>query len=334
MADTSLIGSWVRRFLLEHLVGERNLARNTQHSYRDALRLLLPFAAARLNKSVDRLLVEDVSADLVRAFLANLEDVRRCTARTRNQRLGALHALARFIGERSPEHVEWCGRVRTVPFKRTEHTPLTYLEKEEIDALIDAPDRRTERGYRDYVLLLFLYNSGARASEAAQVTVGDLDWDSAGGGAVKLHGKGRKVRVCPLWAKTMTQIRRLAQDRSDTANLFVNRYGDPITRFGIHTLVERHVRLATKKTPSLQTKRVSPHTIRHTTATHLLRAGVDINTIRAWLGHVSVDTTNVYAEIDLATKAKALDKCAIAPDPAGPPGWRDNRDLLVFLRSL
>jgi integrase/recombinase XerD len=335
MPDRSAFGPWVRRFLLEHLVGERNLARNTQESYRDALRLLLPFAAAQLKAPVDRLLIEDVSADLVRAFLANLEEARGCTVRTRNQRLGALHALARFIGERSPEHVEWSGHIRAIPFKRTEHIPLTYLEKEEIQALLDAPDRKTQQGHRDYAVLLFLYNSGARASEAAQVTIGDLDSDFGGGGTVKLRGKGSKTRVCPLWARTMTELFRLTQDRAEGARLFVNRYGDPITRFGIHTLVERHVRLAARNMRSLLAKRVSPHTIRHTTATHLLRAGVDINTIRAWLGHVSVDTTTIYADTDLATKAKALAAC----DPSTgtqtrKSRWRDDPGLMEFLRSL
>lgn len=335
MPDRSVLGPWVKRFLLGHLLGERNLARNTQASYRDALCLLLPFAAARLKTSADQLLIEDLSADLVRAFLANLEEVRGCTVRTRNQRLGALHALARYIGERSPEHVEWSGHIRAIPFKRTEHIPLTYLEKEEIQALLDAPDRRTQQGRRDHALLLFLYNSGARASEAAQVTIGDLESDSGGGGSVKLRGKGSKMRVCPLWATTMRELLCLTQARAGGARLFLNRYGDPITRFGIHTLVERHVRLAATKVRSLVAKRVSPHTIRHTTATHLLRAGVDINTIRAWLGHVSVDTTTIYADTDLATKARALAAC----DPSSGTQtkrsrWRDDPGLMEFLRSL
>jgi site-specific recombinase XerD len=147
-------------------------------------------------------------------------------------------------------------------------------------------------------------------------------------------GKGAKVRRCPLWASTARALKTLIGDRPNTAAVFVNRRGHALTRYGVHDLVARYGRAVTHRLPSLQQKRVSPHTIRHTTATHLLRAGVDINTIRAWLGHVSVDTTNVYAEIDLATKAKALDTCAILPDSGGPPVWKDNKDLLVFLRSL
>ena len=147
-------------------------------------------------------------------------------------------------------------------------------------------------------------------------------------------GKGAKVRRCPLWASTVGALKTLIGDRPATAAVFVNRRGHALTRYGVHDLVARYGRTVARRLPSLQQKRLSPHTIRHTTATHLLRAGVDINTIRAWLGHVSVDTTNVYAEIDLATKAKALAKCAIQPDPGGPPIWKDNKDLMVFLRSL
>ena len=253
---------------------------------------------------------------------------------TRNQRLATIHSLARFIGERSPEHVSWCGQIRTVPFKRSLKNSLSYLEKDEIDALLAAPDRSTSQGQRDYAVLLFLYNSGARASEAAGVLVEHLEPGSTGSGSVKLHGKGRKIRFCPLWTKTMNALLPLTHGRSGTAPLFLNRYGEPITRFGIHTLVERHARSAAKQALSLRKKRISPHTIRHTTATHLLRAGVDINTIRCWLGHVSLETTNVYAETDLAIKAKALSTCDPGSGTAIKKKWRDDPSLMKFLRGL
>jgi site-specific recombinase XerD len=182
---------------------------------------------------------------------------------------------------------------------------------------------------------LFLYNSGARATEAAQVLIEDLTRDSSGSGSVKIRGKGRKIRFFPLWKKTMAEIQLLIRGRDGSSPLFLNRYGDPITRFGIHALVTRHAKTAAAQSPSLKTKRISPHTIRHTTATHLLRAGVDLNTIRAWLGHVSLDTTNIYAETDLVIKAKAVAAC----DPGGghrriKKKWRDNPNLMEFLRKL
>ena len=334
MGKVDLLGPWVRRFLLEYLVGERHVAENTRRSYRDTLALLIPFLAVATKTSVDRLRVEDVAADGVRQFLGHLEQARACRITTRNQRLAALHSLARFIGGRSPEHLAWCTEICSLPFKKAPHEGVCYLEKHEMDALLDAPNLSTRQGFRDHTVLLFLYNSGARASEAVGVTVGDLELPDAHQASVRLMGKGAKVRRCPLWASTASALKALIGDRPSSAAVFVNRRGHALTRYGLHDLVRRHGRTVAHRLPSLQQKRLSPHTIRHTTATHLLRAGVDINTIRAWLGHVSVDTTNVYAEIDLATKAKALDKCAILPDAGGPPVWKDNRDLLAFLRSL
>jgi site-specific recombinase XerD len=335
MRDQSALGPWVRRFLLEHLVAERNLAKNTQYSYRDTMALLAPFASSTAKTAIHELAVEDLSGDLIRAFLKHLESARSCSVRTRNQRLAAIHALAKFVGERSPQHIEWCGTVRSIPFKRTENNPVSYLDKVEIDTILAAPDRQTAQGRRDYAILLFLYNSGARVSEAAGVRVGDLERDSTGTGVVRLHGKGNKTRFCPLWASTMIELRHLVNGRQGDVALFLNRYGAAIGRFGIHAVVERHAQTAKARLPSLKAKRVSPHTIRHTTATHLLRAGVDINTVRAWLGHVSVDTTNIYAETDLETKARALAACEVGPGPNRKPGgWKSDRDLLEFLRSL
>jgi integrase/recombinase XerD len=242
MRDTSLLGPWVRRFLMEHVTGERNLARNTQRSYRDTLRLLLPAVAKRAGKTIDRLAVEDVSADRVRRFLNDLEEERGCGIATRNQRLAAIHALARFIGLHAPELVEWCGRMRAVPFKKAPRALVMYLEKAEMDAVLAAPDTTTAQGRRDHALLLFLYNTGARADEAAQAHIEDLalpqvpDRDMA---SVLIRGKGNKPRRCPLWARTVRELEALVRGRGPTEHVFLNRYGQPITRFGIYTLVER-----------------------------------------------------------------------------------------------
>jgi integrase/recombinase XerD len=306
MADQTSAGYWVRRFLSEYLVHERGASRNTQQSYRDAFCLFLPFVADRRKTAVDKLAIDDLSPKVLLEFLSHLEQTRSCSVATRNQRLATLHAFARFTGERSPEHVEWCRQIRTVPFKRAGRDPLSYMEKDEMDELLRAPDRASGQGQRDYALLLFLYNSGARATEAVRVAIEDLTCEAAGTGSVKIQGKGRKIRFCPLWKKTMAELKPLIRGRDTAGPLFLSRYGEAMTRFGIHALVTRHAEAAAKKIPSLRTKRISPHTIRHTTATHLLRAGVDLNTIRAWLGHVSLDTTNIYAETDLALKAKAL----------------------------
>jgi integrase/recombinase XerD len=336
MTDPALLGAWVRRFLLEHLVGERNLARNTQQSYRDALRLLLPFAARHTGKPIDRLTVEDLSAQRVRAFLVELEEERGCGPATRNQRLAAIHALAHFIGQRSPEHVSWCGEVRAVLFKKSPKPLVSYLEKQEMDALLAAADVPTQQGRRDHAVLLFLYNTGTRADEAAHVLISDLELGltpERDPSAVLIRGKGNKLRRCPLWARTVNELRPLVSGRAARERVFLNRRGQPLTRFGIHALVERYAAKVAVLLPTMAGKRVSPHTIRHTTATHLLRSGVDINTIRAWLGHVSLATTNVYAEVDLEMKAKALANCEVAGEQSAKP-WKEDKGLMEFLRSL
>ena len=297
--------------------------------------MLLPFISGQSGVAIDRLDVEDVSPELVLVFLAHLESTRASMVITRNQRLATIHAFARFVGERCPEYVNWCARVRLVPFKRCDKGALGYLEKDEMDALLAAPDLKNEQGRRDHAVLLFLYNSGARASEAVAVTKEDLTWDSTRAGSVKLKGKGRKVRFCPLWKSTMKELEFVVRGRTDTDYVFLNRYGDPLTRFGVHALVERHARSASRQVTSIAKKRVSPHTIRHTTATHLLRAGVDINTIRAWLGHVSLETTNIYAETDFSMKAKALAACELGVHHSLPKRkWRDDPSVMAFLNTL
>jgi len=336
MNNRGALGSWIRRFLMEYLVGERNLARNTQQSYRDAVRLLVTFVAAKTRKKVDELLVPDVDADMLRAFLRHIEEKRKCSVSSRNQRLAAIHALAGFIAERCPEYLDWCAQLRIVKAKRSAPKPVCYLEKPEIDALLDAPNPVTKLGSRDRALLLFLYNSGARAEEAATLCVEGLSLYSGGDAtlsSVRLHGKGGKVRTCPLWASTTAALRSLVAARSGTERVFLNRRSEPLTRFGIHEIVTRYARTATSHVPEMRKKRIGPHTIRHTTATHLLRAGVDINTIRAWLGHVSINTTNIYAETDLEMKAKALGLCAVKNNRS-PKRWRDNPDLMSFLAQI
>jgi integrase/recombinase XerD len=331
MKDETLLGPWVRRFLLEHLVAERNLARNTQVSYRDTLALLLPFASKNEGHAIDRMTVEDLTPSVVRKFLDHLEHDRQCTGVTRNQRLATIRSLARFIGMRSPVHVAWCAEIRATPFKKTAKTVIGYLEKAEMDALLAQPDRRTPLGDRDHALLLFLYNSGARADEAARLNVDSLQLGTQP--SVRLHGKGNKFRTCPLWPPTATSLSRLVVNRGRSDAVFLNRSNQPLTRFGIHRLVTQYAERASRTMPSMTAKRVSPHTIRHTTAVHLLRAGVDINTIRAWLGHVSLDTTHVYAEVDMEMKAKALARVDVSNLQTRP--WqRPLPSLMTFLKTL
>jgi integrase/recombinase XerD len=336
MADASRLGPWVRRFLLEHLIGERNLSLNTQRSYRDTLALLIPFTAGQVHGKIDVLSVVDVSEKCVAQFLADLEEVRGCSTSTRNQRLAAIHAFSHFVAGHSPEHIAWCEQIRAIPFKKCTRRLITYLEKPEMDALLDAPDLKIAQGRRDHLMLLFLYNTGARADEAAQLLIADLELAQVPSrylSSVKIRGKGNKERLCPIWPQTVKELIPAIDGRPSGEHVFLNRYGRPITRFGIYGLVERYTKKVASNTPSLRAKRVSPHCIRHTTATHLLRAGVDINTIRAWMGHVSLDTTNIYAEIDLEMKAKALAHCEVKGDKRGRR-WTEDKGIMAFLRNL
>lgn len=317
--------------MLEYIITERNLSRNTQLSYRDTFKLLIPFLSKEEKVKAEKILLEHITPDNIILFLENIEKSRKCSASTRNQRLTAIFALSKFVGQNSPEHVEWSRIVHTVPVKKYQKTIITYLDKDEMNALLEAPNRKIGQGRRDYALLLFLYNTGARADEAANLKISDLFMEKK---VVCLHGKGNKTRRCPLWKSTVEELKVQIEKRDSSENVFMNRLNQPITRFGIYTIVGKYAKLVAAIYPSILQKRVSPHTIRHTTATHLLQAGVDINTIRAWLGHVSVNTTNIYAEINLKMKAEALACCEVECKNHSSKRWKEDEELMSFLDNL
>ena len=260
MAHPHVIGPLVRRFLLEEVGVDRNLSINTQRSYRDALRLLFHFLAERYATEPTQVTVEHLTVDVMKNFLTYLEEERGNAADTRNLRLTALHSFFRFVSRQIPELIEHATQIHTIPLRRTLQPTVTYLEQAEIDAVLATPDRTALQGQRDYALLLFLYNTGARATEAAQTNVGALQLDSSPA-AVRFLGKGRKVRLCPLWSHTVEVLRCLLGSRlagRDDMPVFLNLRRQRITRFGIHTLVERTVAKAANTTPSLRQKKVSP----------------------------------------------------------------------------
>lgn len=282
--------------------------------------------------NIENLHVEEISPECVKRFLNDIESVRNCSISTRNQRLAAIHAFASFVCQCCPEYVEWARQIKNIPFKRGGKKQITYLEKEEMNAILDSPDRKVPQGFRDYALLLFLYNTGARADEVAKLSISDLSLEK-GLATVVLHGKGKKDRRCPLWDQTVKALKPLIFGRDMVEPVFLNRLSQPITRFGIYSLVERHAKKVSLIMPEINEKRVSPHTIRHTTATHLLQSGVDLNTIRVWLGHVSIDTTNIYAEVNMKMKAEALECCEVRTAKIITP-WRNNKTLMEFLDNL
>jgi site-specific recombinase XerD len=334
MTNSNLLSPWIRRFLLQYLITDRNLARSTQLSYRDTLAALIGYVAKQTGKRADLLELTNFSREHISQFFEHIRQKRACGPRTTNKHLAALHSFAHFVGAYAPEHIEWSGTILGIAFKKFPQPDIPYLEKPEMDALLAAPDRNTSQGERDHTLLLFLYNTGARASEVAQVTVADLQLPAPSDSRsafVTLHGKGSKTRLCPLWPQTARLLRSAIADHSSQQHVFLNRCGRPFTRFGIHAVVERYARQLATQFSGFSAKRVSPHTLRHTCATHLLQAGVDINTIRAWLGHVSINTTNIYAQINVKMKANALAKL----EPAARSSRRKmTSDLMQFLQSL
>lgn len=338
---TYYVSYWLKRFLEEYLVTERNLSVNTRKSYRDTFKQLLSFSSERLHVRADNLLINNLSSELVKDYLNHVEASRKCTVATRNQRLAAIHTYAVYVAANCPEHLEWCRLLGNIPVKRDKAvskegclTPhISYLEKPEMDALLEAPDKGIRQGYRDYALLLFMYNSGTRATEAASLTIGNLMISNSYMPQVIVCGKGGKKRNCPLWDNTVEALRRLIRGRESHEHVFLNRFNNPITRSGIYDIVKKYAVVAARKYPEISKKQTSPHTIRHTTASHLLEAGVDINTIRAWLGHVSVDTTNVYAEVNARKKAEALQACKVEIDGAETKCWKHD-SIMDFLASI
>ena len=327
------LGSWLRRFLEEHLPSERNLTVNTQLSYRDTFCLLLSFVSSVQHTAVDNLKLRDLDAACIREFLKHLEQVRGSAPQTCNQRLAAVQCFARFVASHCPEQVEWCEQIRAIHHRKAAPPMMTYLEKVEMDALLDAPNGSTAQGRRDRTLLLFLYNTGARVSEVAQLIVADLKLEKTETPLVTLRGKGGKTRRCPLWQHTAAALTELVTGVSVTAPVFRSRNRRALTRSGIAQLVGRHARSAALRVPSMQSKTVTPHVLRHTAATHLLRSGVDINTIRAWLGHSKIDTTIIYAEIDLEAKARAITGHDPGEQPRNRP-WKEDDGLMKFLNNL
>ncbi len=270
-------------------------------------------------------------------FLEHLETDRHNSIGTRNIRLAAIHSFFRYVASMYPEHVCLAQQVLSIPFKRMCTRSIEYLEFEELVAVLEQIDRSKFNGRRDYALMTLMFNTGARVQEIVDLKTNDLHLSTPF--QVHIFGKGRKERVCPIWANTADILRKYLEERginqSKPVTLFMNHLGTPLTRFGIRYILEKYVRKAAENNPSIKGKRLHPHSMRHSTAVHLLRSGVDIVTIANWLGHVSIDTTNKYVAIDLEMKRKAIEKTA---QPSGKSVshalWRNSPGTLTWLESL
>jgi len=324
----------LRAFFYEWLVEQRNASAHTIRSYRDTWRLFLRFVADRHHRTVAQLRLDDVTGAEVGAFLQYSERDRRGSIGTRNCRLAALRSFFGFVAGREPAAAEQCAEVLRIPTKRAPLHAPSYLEPAEVEAILAQPDRSTVEGQRDYALLSFLYNTGARIQEALDLCPKAIRLEAPA--CVRLYGKGRKERLCPLWPETVSLLKSLLQrqPRAENERLFVNRYGEPLGTSGVRFKLAEYVAAAAKKVPSIASKHVTPHSFRHATAVHLVAAGVDITVIRSWLGHVSLDTTNHYAQANLETKRKALERVGIRSRPGKLPRWKRDSSVLAWLDSL
>lgn len=339
MTESDLIAPFLTTFFRDFLVSERNLSPHTIASYRDALKLFLQFVRDQTGKPCTALRIEDVDGVLVRKFLAFLEEGRGNSIRSRNHRLAVLRSFFEYVVCTEPRHAAICQAVAAIPLKKCSQAPVGYLERQEIEAIFKAVDRTTPEGTRDHALLLFLYNTGARVHEAASLHISSLTLTKPY--RASLLGKGRKWRICPLWVATGETLRDLLANRaiqSENDYVFLNRFGRALSRHGILDVVKKYVKKAEAECPSLSKKRISPHTVRHTTAMHLLQSGVELNAIRSWLGHASLETTHQYAQIDLEMKTRAMERCEALFSKTGDlsrtPTWKANPDIIAWLESL
>lgn len=331
MSDPTL-AKLVQEFFLKRLQQQRNASPHTIASYRDTLRLLLQYVSDQTHRSPSSLSLQDLDSPRILGFLNHLESARKNSIRSRNARLAAVHSFFRYCSYHLPEALSTIQGVMAIPRKRSDHAEVEYLSAEEMQAILSAVDLSTWSGMRDQVMFATLYNTGTRVSEITALRILDVSFGRTA--TVRILGKGRKERMMPLWKSTaellQSWIKRLG---ADTGNpLFPNSNGNPMTRHGVEYRLQLTKTKAEACFPSLKEKHVSPHTIRHTTAMHLLQSGVDITVIALWLGHESPTTTHLYLKADLAMKEQTLER--LTPPHTSNLRFKATDALLGFLENL
>ncbi len=326
----------VESFFREYLQNVRGASQHTIRAYRDTLRLLFIYLADVKGVSVADLQLNDLNVEAVIMFLTQLETERGNKVATRNCRLAAIRGFIKHLIRHDPTHAEQYQQILSLPSKKAKPPLATYLEPEDVRLILDKPDRRTASGLRDYAILLFLYNTGARVSEALAVRMGDLDLDPPA--QVRLHGKGGKDRICPIWSETVSALKCLSSVRQAQPgdSIFLNLRGRSLTRDGVAYILHKYVSMVAHEIPSLRKQRITPHVFRHSCAVALLQAGVDVTVIRDYLGHASITTTSRYITTNLKMKREVLEAfwqhAGISPAHVTP--WEPKPDLLAFLSSL
>ena len=332
MNEAPSFATLLQRFFTERLVQQRQASPHTICSYRDTFRLLLKFTGKRLRKPPDRIAFEDIDAPLIGAFLNDLQKNRGITARSRNSRLAAIRSFFNFAAFEMPSRSAQIQRVLAIPTKRYVRAQIGYLTREEVDALLAVPSQKTWAGRRDHALLLVTVQTGVRLSEATGLKREDVNLGA--GAHISIMGKGRKERRTPLTKQSVAVLRSWLQEpvRYNSDVLFPNARGGRLSADGVAYILAKHVAVACQTCPSLKRKRVTPHVLRHTAAMELLEAGVDTSVIALWLGHESVETTQIYLTASLALKEKILAKTT--PHAGRPGRFRPDGKLLGFLNSL
>jgi integrase/recombinase XerD len=326
------LSALLQSFFSERLIRQRRASPHTISSYRDTFRLLLQFAQRRLHKPPSRFALEDIDAPMITAFLNDLENSRKITARTRNLRLTAIRSFFNYAAYEEPSHAQQIQRVLAIPSKRYSRTLVQFLNRPEIDALLAAPDQRAWLGRRDHALLLVAVQTGLRLSELTGLQTQDVHL--ATGAHVRCSGKGRKERCTPLTKHTVAVLKVWLHESAKGATewLFPSARGGRLSADAVQDLLAKHVAVAAQGCPSLRKKRVTPHVLQHAAAMALLQSGVDRSVIALWLGHESVETTQIYIDADLALKEKALAKTTSSTSKQRR--FRANDSLLEFLKGL
>lgn len=328
----SLIGPHLQVFFSEHLCNHRRASPQTIASYRDTFRLLLQFLKTTTGIEPVAMTVLDIDVPAILAFLDSLEMKRGNSVRTRNIRLAAIRSFFRLVALRDPDSVGLATRILAIPVKREDKKLVGYLTRDEINAILDIPDKTRWSGRRDRALLLTMYNSGARVSEITSLQRNQVHFGAST--FLQLNGKGRKERTVPLWPHTSKVLQAWFLELEGKCGMiaFTNARGKPLTRDGVDYLIKEAAKAAAVSAPGLADKRVSPHLIRHSTAMHLLQSGVDISVIALWLGHESIETTHIYLQADLKTKERALAR--LVPAEGAVPRFKPPDSLLAFLDAI